>query len=116
MCRSIDAGTGRSLHGQVGSAAAAQDEHVDLILKVHQAVHMIDRHIRAQGMQGFGRPAGKKGLQLHIGVCAQGQLHPASQIAVAHNANSDFVHCPSLLCLQRICAVYAPIIYQARSG
>ena len=55
--------------------------------------YIIDRHFGAESLQVLGVTAGKEGGQLHIGILTDRQFRTTAQVAVAHNANSDFIHC-----------------------
>ena len=79
----------RGLCGEVGGAAAAQDQHVDCVF--HGLGLFGGQNVCAggQGMNPGGVTAGKDGGKLHVRVLAHRALHPAAQVAVTHDANAD---------------------------
>ena len=73
---------------QIGRRAAAEDEHIDLILPLRRLVRMDNRHVRARLHRRRVAPR-KDSDQLHILICLDGILHTASEIAIAKNTNTN---------------------------
>ena len=68
----------RRLHRQVGGAAAAENEDVDLLCHLLRHICGVNRNIRRQDFYVFRIPPGKNGRQLHIRILPQGALHAAA--------------------------------------
>ena len=79
----------RGLHRQVGGAAAAEDEHIHLVLVLQRLAGGVDRNPFGQDGDGFRVPAGEYRGQNHVRVLTNGALDPPAQVAVAHDTNSN---------------------------
>ena len=71
---------------QVGSTAAADDHHVNLIFKTVHVRRRVDRRA-GNRLHSRGIPAGKHAGQFHVRVLADRQLHAAPQVAVSVNSD-----------------------------
>ena len=81
----------RPLLGQVGRAAAAEQQHVDVAaqpLGLALGVHRRGQH----GCDRRRVAAGEDARHRHIGVLCGGQVRALPQIAVAHNAYTNLFH------------------------
>ena len=79
----------RSLHRQIRSAAAAEDQHIDAVLPVGHILYIDHRHI-GRGDFPLGRtPAGEHRCQFHIRRLLQSTFHTPSQIAISQDPNSN---------------------------
>ena len=79
----------RGLFRQVCSAAAADDEDVNFVLPVRRFFHIHYRDARGGNLDGSRVAAGEDRHQFHVAVCFHGALHPAAQVAVAQDTDSD---------------------------
>ena len=77
------------LLGQVGRAAAAKHQHVDLVLHAFCRIHMQHLCARVRDPEGLRVAAGEHRFQLHIRILANRGLHTAAQIAIPQNTDTN---------------------------
>ena len=85
----VQRGVLRRLLGQVGGAAAAQDEHVDVLVAGLKVGHGTDGHALGGDAHACGVAARVHRRKLHVIVLANGQLNATSQVSVSQNADAS---------------------------
>ena len=91
-------GVARGLLGQVRRAAAAQDQHVDVVGGARLKLACIaNRHaLGGDGHRG-GVAAREHRGELRVRILADGQLHAAPDVAVAQDADANCRHAKPFL-------------------
>ena len=79
----------RRLLGQVGGAAAAQDEHVDVLVAGLKVGHGTNGHALGGDAHACGVAARVHRCELHVVVLANGQLNATSKVSVSQNADAS---------------------------
>ena len=82
-------GAAGRLLGEIRRAAAAEDQHVQLILPLREIVRRMHAHTGRKHGDGGRITAGKHSVQLHVRILPDGALHAASQVAISQNTNSN---------------------------
>ena len=93
----------RRLLGQVGGAAAAQDEHVDVLVAGLKIGHGTNGHALGGDAHACGVATRVHRRQLHVVVLANSQLNATSQVSVSQNADaSHFASFPNAAARGRV--------------
>ena len=82
----------RCLPGQICGASPAEDHHIDASGHILGLIHLINLYTFGSQLHVRGIPAGKNSSQLHIRILPDGQLHAFSQVSIAGDTNSYFLH------------------------
>lgn len=92
----------RTQYGQVGGAAAAEDEYVDFLIHVLQGRDGVGARAAVAELQPGGVAAGEDPRQLHVRVLPDRALHAPPKVPIAGDPNSDFVHNKAPFTVRRI--------------
>ena len=78
--------------GQVGRAAAAQDQDIDAVNASIQIGSRANRNALGCDLKVFGVAAGEHADQFHVGILGNRHFHTTAQVAVAQDAYADLFH------------------------
>ena len=79
----------RRLLGKVGGAAAAQDEHVDVLVAGFQVGHGTNGHALGGDAHACGVATRVHRRELHVVVLANSKLNATSKVSVSQNADAS---------------------------
>ena len=95
----------RGLLRKIGRRAAAEDEHIHLVLPLCRLRCRHNRHLRAR-LHRRGIAARKYSGQLHVRIGLDGVLHAASEIAITKNTNANHISSLAVPRRHRICTSF----------